>query len=60
MGGIPTNMFKHLKKECSNINEEFHDSLHDLINTNNTSNKNRSTSNKHLCTETVELSDGNK
>jgi hypothetical protein len=60
MGGVPSNMFKHLKEECPNVNENFRNSLHDSINTNtNTKKKNRNNSNKRLCTDTIELSDGN-
>ena len=58
MGGVSTNMLKHLKEECPNISEEIRNSLHDLNNTNNnTNNSTKKNRNKRPRIETVELSD---
>ena len=41
MGGVPANMLKHLKEECSNISEELRNTLHNLDSTNNKTKKNK-------------------
>lgn len=39
MGGVLANILKHLKEEYPKVNEEIHNSLHDLTNTNNNTKK---------------------
>ena len=42
MGGVPSNMLKHLKEECSNISEELRNIiLYDSDNINNKTKKNK-------------------
>ncbi|RIA90407.1 hypothetical protein C1645_823398 [Glomus cerebriforme] len=41
MGGVPSNMLKYLKEECSNISEELCNILYDSDNINNKTKKNK-------------------
>ena len=47
MGGVPANMLKHLKEECSKVSEEIRNALH-FENTNNNKTKNKR---RHVETE---------
>ncbi|CAG8743866.1 9379_t:CDS:1, partial [Rhizophagus irregularis] len=41
MSGVPFNMLKHLKEECSNISKKFCNILYDLDNINNKTKNNK-------------------